>query len=334
MKRPDTHCTEAAVMASGSIIVEQKALYTDDGVALAAKTYTGPGTVGMTILMLPGIGVPQRAFRHMARWFAERGARCVTVDYRGMGDSRTPRGVATASLSAWAKHDAVAALEYAESSWPEPVTLIGHSFGGQVVGLASAFQRVQAAAFIGSQFGLPRYWDGWQRYGLASYWFLVLPALCAFFRVLPAWSGPAGPLPRGVAREWSRWGRSSNWYLSSEPEAAALLRAFPAPLMAYGIVDDNIAPPRAVSALLERFSATGPIRRDIAPDELGLPRIGHTGLFRPSPETAPVWQEMLSFLREHTVAQDHGAGRLLERTALERHILEPHIGKQAAACTN
>ena len=304
MKRPDTHCPKALVVTSGPIIVEPTRLYTEDGVALAATTYTGPGPVDMTILMLPGIGVPQRAFRHIAAWLAEHGARCLTVDYRGMGDSRTPGGIATATLTAWARKDATAALKHAESSWPEPVMLLGHSFGGQIVGLASAFQRVRAAVFVGSQFGQPRHWNGWQRFGLAGYWFLVLPAFCVFFKVLPSWSGPAGPLPRGVAREWSRWGRSRDWYLSREPEAAALLRSFPAPLMAYGVSDDRIAPPRAVSALLDRFSATAPVRRNLTPDALGLAHVGHMGLLRPRQETRPVWQEILAFLRKHAAAAD------------------------------
>ncbi len=314
MKRPDTGCVETAVATSNSIIVEHKALYTADGVALTATTYGGSEPADMTVLMLPGIGVPQRAFRHVATWFAERRARCVTVDYRGMGDSRTPGGVATASLSTWARNDAVTALEYAESSWSEPVMLLGHSFGGQIVGLAEAFQRVRAAVFIGSQFGQPRHWDGWQRFGLASYWFLILPTLCALFRELPSWSGPAGRLPRGVAREWSRWGRSRDWYLSSQPEAEVLLRRFSAPLMAYSIRDDSIAPPRAVSALLERFSVTEAERRDVTPDELGLTRIGHVGLLRPSKETRPVWQEMLSFLRSYAAA-DCGHTHLAPQSA-------------------
>ena len=302
MKPPNSDRPKAAVLAGDSIIVEQKALYTEDGVALAATTYTGPKPAAMTVLMLPGIGVPQRAFRHMAIWFAEKGVRCLTVDYRGMGRSFTPGGVATATLSAWARNDAVAALEHAESSWPEPVMLLGHSFGGQVVGLASAFQRVRAAVFVGAQFGQPRHWDGWRRLGLASYWFLFLPVVCALFKVLPSWSGPAGPLPRGVAREWSRWGRSRDWYLSWEPEAAALLGKFPAPLMAYAISDDSIAPPRAVSALLDRFSKA--VRRELTPAELGLARIGHVGLLRPSQENRPVWQEILQFLQKHAAAPD------------------------------
>ncbi len=261
----------------------------------------------MTLLMLPGIGVPQRAFRHLASWLATHGARCVTVDYRGMGESATPEGVASATLTAWARRDAVAALEYAESAWPQPVGLLGHSFGGQTVGLAPALHRAQAAVFIGSQFGQARYWDGFSRYGVALYWHVVLPAACAFFDVLPAWTGPAGPLPRGVAREWARWGRSRDWYLSREPAAACLLGRFPAPLLAYAIGDDDIAPPRAVAALLQRFSATVPIRRDIDPQQLGLRRLGHVGLLRPRPETEAIWQEILAFLRLHVGAADGDA---------------------------
>ena len=79
-----------------------------------------------------------------------------------------------------------------------------------------------------------------------------------------------------------------------------MLASFSAPVLAYGIVDDPIAPPRAVSAFLERFSATAPMRRHIYPSKLGLERIGHVGLLRPLAETEAIWEEMLDFLRRKT----------------------------------
>ena len=271
-----------------------------DGIPLVARVYAASAPIRITVLMLPGIGVPQRAFRHLANWLALRGARCVTVDYRGIGDSVTRKGVETATLSVWAREDAVAALRLAEGTGDEPVALIGHSFGGQTVGLANALHRVRAAVFVASQFGQARYWDGAARWRLAVYWHAFLPLIAKLFRVLPKWTGPAGPLPRGVASEWALWGRSREWYVSQQPDASDLLARFGAPTLAYAIADDPIAPPRAVSAFLDRLSKAAPIRRDVGAREFGLTRLGHVGLLRPSKATEIVWQEILDFLLRET----------------------------------
>ena len=290
-----------------SVTVTEAELSATDGIPLAARVYRADNPVELTILMLPGIGVPQRAFRHLASWLAVRGARCVTVDYRGMGQSATRKGIETATLSAWARRDAIAALEYAEDMGPEPVVLIGHSFGGQAVGLANALHRVRAAVFVGTQFGQARHWDGAARWWLTLYWHALLPLAAKLFSVLPQWTGPAGPLPSGVASEWARWGRSREWYVSWEPESARLLARFSAPILAYAITDDPIAPPRAVSAFLERFSATVPIRRDVDPHEMALAHVGHVGLLRPSEGAEVIWREMLAFLRCEAVNKDADA---------------------------
>jgi len=270
-----------------------------DGIPLIARCFETNEPAQMTVLMLPGIGVPQRAFRHLAAWMAERGARCLTLDYRGIGESTTqPETVTTATLLTWARLDAVTALEYAQQQWTEPVVLVSHSFGGQLVGLAAAFRHVHAAVFFGSQIPLGRYWDGVGRLKVELYWYLVLPLASSLFKLLPAWLGFGARLPRGVAREWAKWGRSPEWFLSWVPDAADTFVAMDKPILAYAIEDDALAPPRAVTALLELLSSAEIIRRDLTPSEIGLTKIGHVGFLKPGP-IEPVWEEALSFFNEH-----------------------------------
>ncbi len=272
-----------------------------DGIAIAARLYEPAKTAIATALILPGIGVPQRAFRHIAAWLSERGIRCLTIDYRGMSESRSAEGVASALLTTWARRDAVAALEYAEVQWSEPVVLLGHSFGGQTLGLAESLHRVNAAVLIGSQLGQTRHWRGLSRLKIELYWRLVLPLASALCDVVPGWTGLGEPLPRAVARQWSLWGRSREWFLDHEPGAALLMSRFPRPILAYSIADDDIAPAGAVTALLERFTATVPQRHDLTPQSLGLKRLGHTRLMRPGP-TERIWQDMLEFFCRHAQA--------------------------------
>lgn len=274
-------------------------LTTVDGVPLGARVFESSARADMTVLTLPGIGIPQRVFKHVAAWLAERNARCVTVDYRGIGESRAvDAATQTASLLAWARRDAVAALEFAERQWDEPVVLLAHSFGGQLLGLAEELRRVRVAVLVGSSFGPSRYWDGIGRLVVAAYWYLVLPLASAFFEVLPPAVGFGTPLPRGVAREWSKWGRSRDWFMTFEPHARATFAAFDRPLLAVTIDDDLIAPPRAAAALLQQFSSANLSHRKLAPADLSLPSIGHMGLFRPGPPEA-IWQEILTFYRRH-----------------------------------
>jgi len=274
-------------------------LTTSDGMPIDACLFESDVPAQITVLMLPGIGVPQRAFRHLAAWLAERGARCLTFDYRGIGESTTrPEAASTATLLTWARLDAVTALKYAQTQWTEPVVLVAHSFGGQLLGLAESFRDVRAAVLFGSGIGLGRYWDGIDRLKIGIYWHVALPLACSLFKLLPAWIGFGTRLPRGVAREWAKWGRSPEWFLSWESDAAATFAAFDKPVLAYAIEDDSLASPRAVTALLKLLSSATIIRRNLAPSEIGAARIGHVGFLKPG-LIEPVWEEVLAFFHRH-----------------------------------
>jgi predicted alpha/beta hydrolase len=238
--------------------------------------------------------VPQRVFRHLGAHLAAQGVRAFSVDYRGMGDSAA--SAAGATLRTWAERDAVGALEFAETRWQKPVVLFGHSFGGQILGLADAFSRVHACVLVASQFGQARYWDGVGRLKVAAFWRVILPLASAVFDSVPGWTGAGEALPHGVAKEWARWGRSHDWYVTHVKGAGRRLATFDRPILAYAASDDPIAPPRAVSALLSRFEAARVERRDVRPPDLGVATIGHFGLLRPIAKS--LWGDMLAFARD------------------------------------
>ena len=265
-----------------------------DGVSLRGNVYDPEGEPAYQLLVFPGIGVPQRVFRHIAAWFAGNGVRVVSIDYRGMGASTGPNALRTANLTNWAARDAVGALRFVEQSNKAPVVLLAHSFGGQALGFSDEFRRLQGVILVGSQFGQARHWDGLARAKIAAYWNLVLPASIAVFEIIPGWTGLGVPLPRGVAREWARWGRTREWLLPHVEGAERRYATFDRPIRAYAMTDDDIAPSRGVSDLLGRFRATAVERVDLAPADLALPEIGHMGLFRPG-GTERIWEEMFDF---------------------------------------
>ncbi|MGD8317021.1 MAG: alpha/beta fold hydrolase [Myxococcales bacterium] len=264
-----------------------------DGHPLRGRAYEPSGPAHATVLALPGIGVPQRVFRHVGDWLAKRGVRVISVDYRGIGDSATEAGIATASLSKWATDDAVGAFRFARERYGAAPILLAHSFGGQALGIAEELHEARAAILVGSQLGHPHHWDGLGRVKVELLWRALLPVTTCLFDPIPKWV-VGEELPVGVAREWLRWGRSADWLLTYVEGADARYARFSRPILAYSISDDDIAPPRAVDDLLRRFTGAEVTRVDVAPEDLGRPSIGHVGLFRPT-NTERVWQHWLRF---------------------------------------
>jgi predicted alpha/beta hydrolase len=269
-----------------------------DGHPLGGRVYEPIGPTDATILALPGIGVPQRVFRHVGDWLAQRGVRVVSVDYRGIGESASQDGGATASLSTWALADAVGALRFVRDQYATTPVLLGHSFGGQALGIAEELHEVRAAIFVGSQLGHPQHWDGLGRLKVELLWRALLPVTTRFFDPIPKWV-VGEELPGGVAREWLSWGRGDDWLMTYIEGADARYASFSRPILAYAISDDDIAPPRAVDDLLRRFANADVRRVDITPEALGSSNIGHVGLFRPT-NTARVWEHWLQFTKEKT----------------------------------
>jgi predicted alpha/beta hydrolase len=228
-------------------------------------------------------GVPQEYYGKFAAFLAERGFSVLTLDYRGIGRSlHSELRDVKATMRDWARLDGAAALDFLEKELPPggKLLVVGHSFGGQALGLLPRFQRVAAALVVGSQSG---YWRKWPLLGRAWMWpatHVVLPSVARLLGYFPmSRFGLGEDLPAGVAIEWARWCRDPA-YLVGALGVQADYAKFSAPLRAYAITDDRFAPPSAVAALLELYPAARSELRRVAPRDLGVRSIGHFGFFR------------------------------------------------------
>jgi predicted alpha/beta hydrolase len=272
-----------------------KTVITEDGFALSARVFEPKSSARGTVIVNGATGAPQSYYGRFASFLARRGLRAVTYDYRGIGASRPGRlrGF-SASMSDWAFYDARAVHELVRREHPGPVVLVGHSFGGQLVGLLEELRHADAALMVGAQLGYYGHWQGIERLKLAGIWHVVAPALSRTLGFLPGWAGLGVDLPAGVAREWARWCRSPDYLISDYPEAAERYARFYAPTLFYSFTDDDFAPEGATHALLDRL---GPhvLHRRLAPSDIGAERIGHFGFFRPEHMKA-LWEPALAFI--------------------------------------
>jgi predicted alpha/beta hydrolase len=114
---------------------------TSDGTQLSARKYSPQLPVRAVVLMPSAMGVPQSYYAPFAEFLAENGVAVLTFDYRGMGESlpeqfRSSLRGFEASILDWAEQDYNAALITTKAWQPDvPLIVIGHSLGGQLVGM-------------------------------------------------------------------------------------------------------------------------------------------------------------------------------------------------------
>ena len=260
-----------------------------DGHALGATLF---GSSGKPVLVMPATGVPQSYYAKFAAYLAERGFSVLTFDYRGIGRSLDGRVKdVTARMRDWALLDAAAAFE----SLKGEVLVIGHSFGGQALGLLPDPSRLSGALTVGSQSG---YWKNWPPLGRLWMWpvtHFALPFVSRVRGYFPASRlGFGEDLPKGVAIEWARWCRNPR-YLVGDLGVEADYARVRAPVRAYAISDDPFAPRRAVEALGALYPNSSYEIRSVAPRDLGVERIGHFGFFRERFRDS-LWQETADWL--------------------------------------
>jgi len=268
-----------------------------DGFALAATAYVPNRPLRAAVVINSATAVPRRIYRGFATYLAQRNFAVLTYDYRGVADSRPVTLVGFAArMRDWALLDATAALEHVRELWPGvPVAAVGHSVGGQAIGLLANNDTISRALLIAAQAG---YWqliappENYRVYAIMHLGRLVTRA----FGYTPGWTGIGEDLPQGVFLEWAGWVMSKRYFFDDAtlPELANFPR-YRGALRAIGIDDDPWATPTAIDLLLAGFTGTRPERKQVDPRALGQGPIGHFGFFRPAHRDT-LWREAADWL--------------------------------------
>jgi predicted alpha/beta hydrolase len=229
-------------------------------------------------------GFPQTFYFKLANYLSERGYDTLVYDYRGMNLS-APADLAseTARMSDWGLFDMPAALDAAaERAQGLPVVTLGHSIGGQFLGLLPNHSLARVHVQIATSVGYWRWEAAPFKYLAWWFWRVHGPLMLAIKGYVPSGGGWAGlALPRGVYDEWRRWCLRPEHF---GPDLATYLSAnvfgeIQAPVLTVGFTDDPIATRRTVEAINRFFPRVQRESRWYSPKEAGVKRIGHEGFF-------------------------------------------------------
>lgn len=268
-------------------------LHALDGRPLAATLHLPDDAIRAAVVVLGALGVPRRYYRAFAAWLADHGVATLTFDYRGCGESRSvPLRRDPAVLLDWARLDAAAAIDQARIRFGAPVWAVGHSFGGQSIGLTPRGLDLAGAVIVAAGSGeLSLYPAGLRRgYQLRL---AALPAVTGLFGYVPGRLGVGEDLPSGVVRQWADWCRTPDYARGALGTESTHHHRITAPVRFIDVSDDSFAPAGPAAALRGWYSHAKTSHRVVTPAELGVRRFGHFGPFRAG-VAEPIWIDVLA----------------------------------------
>jgi predicted alpha/beta hydrolase len=289
---------EHAVAATGDdVFSDDITVPATDGYPLAATLYLPRGAKRHAVLINSATAVPRKFYRGFAGHLARRGCAVLTYDYRGTGDSRPKSLVGfKASMSDWALRDIAAAVGWMRERYTElPFAYVGHSFGGQALGLLPNNVEISRALLIAAQAGYWRLMTSPERYRVYAMLNLVGVPLTRALGYMPGKAGLGMDLPKDVFLQWVSWVMSPRYLFDSR---LAELKNFPkyrGALRAICLSDDPWATRPAVELLCSGFTSIRPDIITVTPRDAGVDRIGHMGFFRPDHRNT-LWRDAAEWI--------------------------------------
>ncbi len=280
------------------VFIDHIRLPAEDGFPLAATIYLPRGQKRNAVLINSAAAVPRKIYSGLASYISARGSVVVTYDYRGVGKSR-PKSLEgfEARMADWAEKDAASAVAWMRARYKTlPLSYVGHSFGGQALGLLHNNDQIARALLIAAQAGYWKLFTPPESYRVYAFLNFIGKPLANILGYVPGKIGLGEDLPKDVFLQWTKWVMSKRYYFD-DPSLTALENYpnYRHPLMALCIEDDPWATRPAVELLCSGFKATSPDVVTIKPSDTGTKAIGHFGFFRPD-HRETLWKKAADWL--------------------------------------
>ncbi|MBK0062047.1 MULTISPECIES: alpha/beta fold hydrolase [unclassified Acinetobacter] len=271
-----------------------------DGYQLAAQLYT-PSQISKTypILICPATGITQSFYHAFASWLSQQGYVVMIFDFRGIGQSLHGRlSQSSASIVDWGTLDIPAAITTLLSrTHAEKVILLGHSAGGQLLGINPLYHQVHRVIAVAGSTGHIK--------GLKGKTKLLAPVM--FNLVFPASSlikgygatqfiGMGENLPKLVAKQWRQFCSQPGYIKNAIGKTVHhdFHTQIVCPVTSIWATDDEIATEINVKDLLRLYPNAPTKMIELNPKSFGFKSIGHMLMFKKSHQTLwPLIQQQI-----------------------------------------
>lgn len=280
---------------------EEIIIICEDRISLTGTLYR-PKYLKGAIMIAPATGIKRRFYHSFANFLAQNGYGVITFDNRGIGDSRkgSINGV-HASLVNWGKLDMTAVLENLKQQFQNTsYHLIGHSAGGQLVGLMKNSNELRSMFNYGSSSGsLKNIKYPFKLTSLFFINFFIPISNFIFGQTNSHWLKMGEPLPRLVASQWRKWCNGKG-YVENDFGKSILNHNYnklTLPSLWTHAIDDDIANIENVKDMVRVYPQSNSKIITLNPEEFGYNEIGHMMFF--SSKKKELWKLSLEWLNEN-----------------------------------
>ncbi len=253
----------------------------------------------ITVIVAPALFVRQRFYTRFASYLSRRGYRAITYANRGSGVSLAAETLPWAHrLRDWGELDLPAVIDHARmaaGSQERGLFFVGHSMGGQLVGLSPAIHHLDGVVTVAAT---SAYWGHWPTPAKQTIraWYQLVRVLGRALPVFPAEKFNLGPdVASPLVQDWARWGRHPD-YIAGPFGLDLQMSRYEGRLLIYSFTDDTSLGCRAaVEALHNHYTRAEATHHHVNPRRLGVPRLGHFGYYKEA-LGGKLWEETIRWM--------------------------------------
>lgn len=254
---------------------------------------------GVILIIASATGVKQEYYQKFSEYLSDNGVSVITFDYQGIGRSLTrPIKEFNNNAADWGKHDLENVIQFVIKNHPSSKKVIlGHSIGGQLIGLAKSSTKVDKIILVAAQSGYWKFWKGIDKIKMWFNWYILFPVLLNLFGYLNSkkLSGMEN-LPKKVAEQWRNWGKNPDYLQNDKSIGLKYYDKIELDISAFSIEDDDFAPQKAVEWMTNQYRNSNLKSTHLKPTDFGVKKIGHFGVFKDKLKNT-VWEILMNELK-------------------------------------
>lgn len=262
-----------------------------DSYVLSGRFYPSQNEITQQypILISPATGITKNFYHSFSLWLAEQGFNVLSFDFRGIGDSLyCSIKNSKASIVQWGQLDIPAAIEeLLNKTNAEKVIILGHSAGGQLLGIVPNYIKVAKVVAVSGSTGHVKNLKGRTKI-LAP---IMFKGIFPLARITIGYGptnviGMGENLPKDVAKQWAEFCGKPGYVLNAIGDTVKSSDNFHhhiiSPITALWASDDEIATEKNVKDFISLYPNSQTNMIKLNPDQLGHKVIGHMLMFKKS----------------------------------------------------
>lgn len=273
-----------------------------DQYPLAGTLYQPKEAAKAAVLFAPATGIKKEFYNSLATHLAELGYGCLTFENRGIGNSLQGKlKDCPASLLDWGQLDLPAAFTALKNAFTGVnYHIVGHSAGGQLVGLMPDWADIHTMFNVACSSGqLDNMENPFRRQGRFFMDIFIPLSNRVFGYTKSQWFGMGEPLPAQVAQDWADWCNGAGYVATAFGKSIHThwYDHISCPSLWLNATDDDIANNANVDDMTRIFTKLPVERITLNPTEEGLAEIGHMKFF--SRKSSKLWQHLTGWLEKY-----------------------------------